>query len=231
MSWGTHGSGWRVSPDVFGDEWHIRIVPMPEPASAQRSPDWNERGQIDRLVMDGFTDSGATDDRIATVLLQIYDELTNADFSSRLPVPTVDPQGLLCGMDMELLGTLLRALTLGALRIEPIARAPFPSFPDRPEEPVEPHLDVPKVSAASPAGVPRAPSSGCSSTRTRRFLLPGAIRGIRGLTSYLNRHAGAQLLVVGHTDTTGDAQYNLTLSVQRAKSDSGLSEKRRRRLG
>ncbi len=54
--------------------------------------------------------------------------------------------------------------------------------------------------------------------KNKAFLLPGAMAGVRGLTSYLDRHAGAQLLVVGHTDATGAADYNLKLSVERARA-------------
>jgi outer membrane protein OmpA-like peptidoglycan-associated protein len=193
------------------------VVPIHERAGDERSVDWQERGQLDRLVMDAFSHSGATDDGRARVLLELYDELTNGDLSRRLPVPSDDPQRLLCGMDMELLQTLLRGLTLGMLRIEPIARPPFPLFPDRPDEPIEPHLDVPQTSEVPPQ-VYRGRLVGMFFDTNKTFLLPGAMRGIRGLTSYLNRHAGAQLLVVGHTDTTGDPHYNLTLSVERAKA-------------
>ncbi len=50
------------------------------------------------------------------------------------------------------------------------------------------------------------------------FLLPGAMRGIRGLTRYYNEHPGLQVLVSGHTDPTGDDQYNLDLSNERGHS-------------
>jgi hypothetical protein len=134
MSARAHRGEWCVS-DVFGDEWRISVAPDHEQAVPHAAVDWEERGQLDRLVMDGFTHSGATDDGIAGILLEIYDELTNGDLSTRLPMPTQDPQGLLCGLDLVLLETFLRALTLGALRIDPIARAPF-SFADGPDEPV-----------------------------------------------------------------------------------------------
>jgi hypothetical protein len=126
-----HGGEWSVS-DVFRDEWRIRLVPAPERAGAD--VDWRSRGQLDRLVMDGFTHSGASDNEVARVLLEIYDELTTGDLSRRLPVPTVDPQRLLCGMDLVILETLLSAMTSGLLRIEPVARTPWP-FLDPPGPP------------------------------------------------------------------------------------------------
>jgi len=53
---------------------------------------------------------------------------------------------------------------------------------------------------------------------SKSFLLPSAMHGIRGLTDYYGDHLGAQILVVGHTDTAGQDSYNLTLSVERADS-------------
>jgi outer membrane protein OmpA-like peptidoglycan-associated protein len=52
----------------------------------------------------------------------------------------------------------------------------------------------------------------------KAFLLPQAMHGIKGLTGYLERHPDAQLLAVGHTDATGSDDYNLQLSVERAKA-------------
>lgn len=50
------------------------------------------------------------------------------------------------------------------------------------------------------------------------FLLPSAMQGIRGLTRYYNEHPGLHVLVSGHTDSTGDDQYNLDLSNERGQS-------------
>jgi len=52
----------------------------------------------------------------------------------------------------------------------------------------------------------------------KTFLLPRSLAGIRGLRRFLDQHPGVQVLVVGHTDTVGAAQYNLTLSIERAHS-------------
>src|SRR6266850_1179731 len=52
----------------------------------------------------------------------------------------------------------------------------------------------------------------------KTFLLPRSLAGIRGLRRFYDQHPGVQVLVVGHTDTVGPAQYNLTLSNERAHS-------------
>jgi hypothetical protein len=53
---------------------------------------------------------------------------------------------------------------------------------------------------------------------SKSFLLPEAIRGIRGLKRYYDEHRGLSVLVVGHADRAGDDAYNLTLSQERADS-------------
>lgn len=52
------------------------------------------------------------------------------------------------------------------------------------------------------------------------FLLPGAMHGIRGVKRQYDRHPGANVLVIGHTDTTGNSSYNDALSMERAESVS-----------
>jgi len=49
------------------------------------------------------------------------------------------------------------------------------------------------------------------------FLRESAMRGIRSVVSLYKAHPGGQLLIVGHTDTTGEDNYNLDLSVERAE--------------
>ncbi len=50
---------------------------------------------------------------------------------------------------------------------------------------------------------------------------PSAVGLVATTLRYLEEHPGKRLLVAGHTDTTGSAQYNLPLSEQRARA--GLS--------
>lgn len=50
----------------------------------------------------------------------------------------------------------------------------------------------------------------------KTFLRPEAIDGMRRLEGLYRRHPGAAVLVVGHTDRTGEEDYNETLSRQRA---------------
>ncbi len=50
----------------------------------------------------------------------------------------------------------------------------------------------------------------------KSFLLPPSVTGVRNIVSFFNRHAGTNMLVNGHTDLVGDAQYNLQLSNERA---------------
>jgi outer membrane protein OmpA-like peptidoglycan-associated protein len=53
------------------------------------------------------------------------------------------------------------------------------------------------------------------------FLLPSAVRGIRKVKSIYDGHPGAQVLVVGHTDTSGSGEYNNTLSLERSRAVIG----------
>jgi len=51
---------------------------------------------------------------------------------------------------------------------------------------------------------------------SKSFLLPDALRGIRQVKSFYDRFPTLQVLVVGHTDTSGTPDYNLPLSQERA---------------
>jgi len=52
----------------------------------------------------------------------------------------------------------------------------------------------------------------------KTFLLPSAMKGIRGLVDYYNDHPGMSVVVTGHTDRLADDTYNLHLSDERAVS-------------
>jgi outer membrane protein OmpA-like peptidoglycan-associated protein len=52
----------------------------------------------------------------------------------------------------------------------------------------------------------------------KTFLLPSALRHIRDVVELYEQRPRAELLIVGHTDTTGDPDVNDPLSLNRAKS-------------
>jgi outer membrane protein OmpA-like peptidoglycan-associated protein len=52
----------------------------------------------------------------------------------------------------------------------------------------------------------------------KTFLLPKAMRGIRGLVDLYAEHPGMAVAVTGHTDRVGAADYNLGLSDERARA-------------
>jgi len=59
---------------------------------------------------------------------------------------------------------------------------------------------------------------GMSFALNKGFLLPEAMEGIRLLAHMYNKLEDAELLVVGHTDTSGQSSRNRSLSLQRAES-------------
>src|SRR5262249_33440503 len=54
----------------------------------------------------------------------------------------------------------------------------------------------------------------------KSFLLPMSIPGIRNIKTYYDQHPGLTVMLNGHTDLVGDAQYNFQLSDERATSVS-----------
>lgn len=67
-----------------------------------------------------------------------------------------------------------------------------------------------------PAPVPRLRLVGMFFELDKCFLLPSAMHGVRELRTRYDAQPTANVLVVGHTDTSGDDNYNLTLSLERA---------------
>lgn len=52
----------------------------------------------------------------------------------------------------------------------------------------------------------------------KSFLLPPAIPSLRELAQLYQENPGSKLLIVGHTDTTGDVAFNDSLSIERVES-------------
>lgn len=75
-----------------------------------------------------------------------------------------------------------------------------------------------RTAARLPPRVFRVRLTGFLFETDKTFLLPSAMRGIRGLVNYYRAHPEMTLVVTGHTDTVGDAAYNVALSEERAKS-------------
>jgi outer membrane protein OmpA-like peptidoglycan-associated protein len=134
---------------------------------------------------------------------------------------TSGPDGLLRLSDVDEAGTAL--VTLPDLR--PFAPADARGSPAGRlrivQDGVSADVDA-RTIIEIPPQVYRGRLIGMFFDKSKSFLLPQAMLGIRGVTRYLERHAGAQLLVVGHTDTTGSEDYNLKLSVERAESVSAF---------
>jgi outer membrane protein OmpA-like peptidoglycan-associated protein len=130
---GFTGGSWRFT-DRYGEEWNIALVQSSEQKPDAGAPPWTKRSVVERLVFQGFSASGATDDEIAGALLRVYDQLTNRRLSRELPRPTNDPRRLLRAFDAEMRETLLQAFADDRIRIARAERAPWP-FPDRPSAP------------------------------------------------------------------------------------------------
>ena len=109
---------------------------------------------------------------------------------------------------------------------------PPPTRAPRPSEPLGDELPVLRPGAASiPLLTERAhtvvveePRAACVRlvgmlfTLNKAFLLPEALEGIRLLGHMYTKFPEAEVLVVGHTDTTGTARRNLSLSLERAEA-------------
>lgn len=74
------------------------------------------------------------------------------------------------------------------------------------------------VALVARKGVARAILGDLHFETSKRFLLPGAISSLRCLIAWYATHPGHEVLVVGHADKAGDAAYNLSLSLERARA-------------
>ncbi len=67
-------------------------------------------------------------------------------------------------------------------------------------------------------GVTRVRLVGMFFDLNKCFLLPSAMHGIKEIKKQYDLHPNSNLLVVGHTDTSGKDDYNLSLSLERAEA-------------
>ena len=78
-------------------------------------------------------------------------------------------------------------------------------------------IGVPSV-VALPARTYRVRLVGLLYENDKTFLLPPAMHSIRTLKRFYDSHPGLQVLINGHADRQGPADYNRSLSEARAKS-------------
>lgn len=82
---------------------------------------------------------------------------------------------------------------------------------------VELQAEQPRTVSIRPS-VARARLIGGFFETSKCFLLPNGLDGIRGIVRTYDNHRGAALLVVGHTDTAGEPDYNDPLAQERAEA-------------
>jgi len=85
------------------------------------------------------------------------------------------------------------------------------------KQPVSVTIGQAKIIELAPR-VFRGHLTGAMFDRDKTFLLPDAVPGMRELKAFYDRHPGAAILVVGHTDRTGADAHNRALSEERAQA-------------
>ena len=158
-------------------------------------------GIVVTLEIDGAPTAHTTDDegfasgrgRAATATARIIDrELLRATLAARWATPR--PRSVVTGTDVRV------------LHVEDSA------------ELVVLRADVPVTLVFEPRGVRRVRLVGMFFDINLCFLLPDAIPGIRRICEEQASDENDELLVVGHTDTDGDASFNDALSLERAEA-------------
>lgn len=118
-------------------------------------------------------------------------------------------------------------VTFPLLTEERWARVKAPVVPPPvivPKAEVEPEARAaPSEAEPTPVPVPDNPAhlvrmTGMFFDTNKCFLLPSAIEGMQKLVGVYNDHSSGEVLVVGHTDTSGEPDYNDKLSLERAHS-------------
>ena len=84
-------------------------------------------------------------------------------------------------------------------------------------DPVMLDSETPKTVSIQPYVV-QARLLGMFFDTNKNFLLPTTISAVRNVKRLYDDNPGSKLLIVGHTDTSGQAHYNDTLSLERADS-------------
>lgn len=77
---------------------------------------------------------------------------------------------------------------------------------------------MPLATAPAPVGPMRVRLLGLLFETDKTFLLPGSLRAIKALKRLHDKRPPGEVLVVGHTDTAGKRDWNLTLSERRAEA-------------
>lgn len=111
-------------------------------------------------------------------------------------------------------------------RVDLLFRQPGPELPEQPEDqaPGTRFYMTARYVCRKPIDAPLTPAAACVRLSgmyfdtNKCFLLDDALPGLERLVALQAQNPGSPVLVVGHTDTSGDPAYNDTLSLERAQA-------------